>query len=238
MNKKLKKLFKLTNLKRWIILLLSLICGGLFIGLSFGLKSNSTKISNDYQSSLVINTTPKTTSGLNIDSSLLNQLQYNLQNRLKYNYPNNFITIDKEEDSLVIKITNIDTDQEKSNLLNDLINKNSIVITALEGEYQNSFYQNSLSSNNVFTAASSLDASTKTYSLNMNKSIATNVYHAGQALSNNPSGKVLIWKNFEILMKSLKAQNTMVITIHIYMKMVELQKKKNQIQLLHLYLLF
>lgn len=210
-----KKLFKLNNWKRLTIVIFSFIFISLFAGLSLGLYSKKTTPTTDFKNGINVVVKPSYESQpIENDENYINQIKYNLSERLSYKYDNN-INITNNNGTFDIKITDIYSDDDKNSFINFLTKKEELVITSSEHLYGNkSFFDRDVNSLFVNTT----DGSTKnSYNLVFAKSgsdfKSKEVYNQG---SSNQVSKVIIWKNFSLLQDIIKSNINDPISNDIY----------------------
>lgn len=196
MLNKIKKIFTLITWKRWFIISFSFICFFLFIGLSFGLKSKDNKVSQDYKNGISLVVKPYENDLPIEDSSYSRQLLFNLETRIKNNYPDYFVSSSFEENNVWnIDVTNIVNSDQINSFKNFVLNKENLTLTTINAKLNTELYNNTTNNNSIFNSA---NKSNSNYELYMTSSNAQSFYWWAKYLNDN-SNEVIIWKNFDIL---------------------------------------
>ena len=196
MLNKIKKIFTLITWKRWFIISFSFICFFLFIGLSFGLKSKDNKVSQDYKNGISLVVKPYENDSPIEDSSYSRQLLFNLETRIKNNYPDYFVSSSFEENNVWnVDVTNIVNSDQINSFKNFVLNKENLTLTTINAKLNTELYNNTTNNNSIFNSA---NKSSSNYELYMTSSNAQSFYWWAKYLNDN-SNEVIIWKNFDIL---------------------------------------
>lgn len=198
---KLKKFFKLSPKKRWIILFFLFIFSGLFIGLSFAFKTKDTKVSNDYKNGISLKINPIQNDGSQIlEENYSRQLLQNLHKRLEYSFPSSVVSSSYESENVWnIDITNIDINNlnQTNQIINSITHKNNLTLLPINATVSSQLFNSTFDNNSVFNLA---NLSSNSYSLSFNSP-----FFYEWAKSQNLGTKVIIWKNLEILKKIVEA---------------------------------
>lgn len=204
MKNNFKNFFKFNNWKRWVILFFTLGFSFLFIGLSFGLKSNEIKPSSDYANNITLNINPKDSTGKPLSNeSIANQFLYNIKNRIEDKYPESVVTTKMSDDfSFEINVTKIKNGDDTKEFLKFLTQKESLTILPINIDANNNnYYQSTINNNYVFKDAT---FNNNRISLTMKSNETNSIYDWLNNLNNSlpenkQSTRVIIWKNYETL---------------------------------------
>ena len=197
MLNKIKKIFTLITWKRWFIIAFSFVCFSLFIGLSFGLKSKDNKVSQDYKNGISLVVKPYENDLPIEDSSYSRQLLFNLETRIKNNYPDFFVSSSFEENNVWnIDVTNIVNLDQVNSFKEFVLTKEDLTLTPINTTLNGTLYQNTTNNNSIFNFA---NKSCSNYELYMSNSNAFHTWAASYLNGISGDKKVIIWKNFDIL---------------------------------------
>ena len=200
---KLKAWFKLNNWKRITILALSFVAIILFVGLSFGLYSKKSTVTTEYKNGIQVSVKPTNEDATAVDDPLYNnQIFTNTSARLEEHFPDKNFTFAREANGVfTIKVTNVNTAAERTELLDYLVQKSQLVITSLDHKYgSDPFYDKDKDTAKLFVGTSN-QPTDNSYSLSFQKGAGDNyssneVYTAGKQ---HKVDKVILWKNFDKL---------------------------------------
>ena len=173
----------------------------LFIGLSFGLYSKDSLPTTEFKNGLQVTIKTTNEDGSSVDDPFyLNQVFNNLSGRLQEKYPDKRFDLQRETNGVFnLKATDINTEKEKQDFLNYLLEKQKLTITTLNQKYgEDPFYNKDTAQ--VFIGTSGQPNETS-YNLSFQRSAGDNysgteVY---QLAKQNKAEKVLLWKNFDKL---------------------------------------
>lgn len=196
MFNKFKSFFKLNNWKRVFLLIFSFVSFGLFIGLSFGLFSKNSTPSSDYRNGIQVTIKPinQNDGTVIVDERELNEISNNLSQRLEAEYPDQKVEISYNEQGVINLFSpGVDTEIEKNDFLNFLVEKEQITITGLGANQENISLISDAA--NTFTGVGTKTGNA--YSLQSNTLNNDLLIPA----KNQGVKQILIWRNFKTLMK-------------------------------------